>query len=376
MSNLQTEDLQFTKGTVYQDMRSLGGNAFRDIKMSLSLGTTSDIVYYLKKYSKLLSGFNGNEKIIPIYQGTFSFVYLAHDHNQKELIIKRSHDGWVPAQLLKNLKVSLPQWVVGMLFQDIGVTQKSLLRDVYDYEKILYPFWGPKRSNITSESFIPYLNMALHLITNFLPLFTTRDLYDKSFWIKLLRQKEHKDLSKLVKYIESIKDQESLIPHEERYIFYDSFSHSLQNIFIQTAIKGKYDIIPGKKMAFPFELVAEGFIPKELSKGVIEHILRTMESFVTQLDSNNPLKKVPDFRPLMPWKVFPPTPCELYFAETNNLVCCKSEKSENIQIKLVDTHVLMEPEGNYIYRWNERRYWMSLFLNLRFWVKKALSIEE
>lgn len=372
LHELTTCNLNFTYGTVYKDLRNLGGNAYRDIKMSLTLGTSSDLVYYLKKHSKLLKGLNGDEVIEPLFKGTFSSVYLLRDHKGRELVVKRSHDGWLPLQVAGTLYIPIPDLIIGIFFDDFRVNPISLKRDVYDYEKIIKPFWGERRVKLESRKFSPYLNMGLHMVDYFLPDFSISDIYSKVFWKKLLSQKRHKNLAKLESYIKSIKNQKSLIPEEERYILSDAFSNSLQTIFIQQAVRGKKEIIRGKRMAFPFELLAEGVIPREMPKYMIEHILRAIESFVNQFDYRGVVKKVPDFRPLDNYKVFPPTPYEIYFAETNNLVVSRQERGK-IDIKLVDTHLLLEPEGNIIYRWVERRYWVSLFLNLRFWIKKALD---
>ncbi len=175
-----------------------------------------------------------------------------------------------------------------------------------------------------------------------------------------------------LEYLRKIKTPRMLIPQEERFILFDSFTNSLQTVFIQEAMRGKKDVIPGQKMAFPFELIAKGFIPPEMPKLMIEHILRSIESFVKQLDFKSKVKKVPDFRPLESWKVYPPTPYEMYFAETNNIVVFMGDDGR-IKVSFVDTHLLLEPEDNSIYRWIESRYWMSLFLNLRFWIRKSLN---
>ncbi|MBN2015825.1 hypothetical protein JW766_03250 [Candidatus Dojkabacteria bacterium] len=368
----ETCDLKFTRDTVYKDLRKLGGNAFRDIKMSLSLGTTSDLVYYLKDHSKLLKGHTGDEIVEPLAQGSFSFVYLIKDHNGSEIVVKRSHDGWVPFQVGEYVYVPAPRSLVKFFFPDYDITPRSLKRDVYDYEEILKKFWGDERVKLEGEKFMPYLNMALHMVDMFLPEFTVHDIYSQKFWAKLLKKERHSKLLHLQKYLRNIETPALLIPKEERFIFYDAFSDSLQTVFIQEAMKGKEDIIPGKKMAFPFELISSGVIPKEMPKLMIEHILRAIECFVKQLERETPIPKVPDFRPLESWKIFPPTAYEIYFAETSNLVVYKG-KNGRLNIGLVDTHVLHEPDGDLIYRWVERRCWISMFLNLRFWVRKALE---
>lgn len=365
-------DLKFVNGTVYKDLRELGGNAYRDIKMSLTLGTSSDLVYYLKPYSKLLKNLQGDETIELLSKGSFSCVYLVEDGYGKEVVVKRSHDGWVPLQLGKYFYIHLPRWVIGMFISDFGISAKTLKRDVYDYEKILTPFFGKKRIKFEDKEFTPYLNMALHMVDSFLPEFKVKSIYSSKFWSKLLDKNLHKMLPKLKSYLKNTETAKLLIPKEERYILFDAFSNSLQTIFIQEAMRGKEDIIPGKKMAFPFELIAAGIIPKEMPKVMIEHILRTIESFIKQLDYKKKMPKVPDYRPIQSWKVFPPTAYELFFAETNNLVVYMQDDNK-INISLVDTHLLMEPESYLIYRWIEIRYWISLFLNLRFWVRKALE---
>jgi hypothetical protein len=369
--NPQKCNLQFTKGTVYKDLRKLGVNAYRDIKMSLTLGTSSDLIYYLKQYSKLLSKFDGNEIVEPLAKGTFSYVYLVKDQDGTEIVVKRSHDGWLPLQVARYLFVPIPRFFINFFFNDYEISPRSLKRDVYDYEKIIKPFWGKGRDKLEGRKFMPYLNMALYMVDRFLPEIKVKDLYSKRFWNKMLKQKRHVNLTKLQKYLRSIQTPELLVPKEERFILYDAFSDSLQTIFIQDAVRGKRDVIPGKRMAYPYELIAAGVIPKEMPKLMIEHILRSMESFVKQLENKKNIPKVPDFRPIDSWKIFPPTPYEVYFAETGNLVVCKKEK--NINVSLVDTHVLHEPEGDLTYRWIEIRCWMSLFLNLRFWVRKALE---
>jgi len=367
----KTCDLNFTKNTVYKDVRKIGGNAFRDIKMSLTLGTSSDLVFYLKKKSKLLKNYEGNEIVEFLAKGMFSYVYLVKDHDGKEIVVKRSHDGWLPLQIGKYLFISIPRPLVRIFFPDYDITPKSLKRDVYDYEKIISPYWGNKRVKLEGRKFKPYLNMALFMVDNFLPEFTIDDIYSKKFWKGLLGKKRHNKLSKLQDYLRSIETPKLLIPDEERYIFYDAFSDSLQTIFIQEAMRGKKEVISGRRMAYPFELMAAGVIPEEMPKIMIEHILRAIEAFVKQLKTTE-LPKVPDFRPLDAWKVFPPTPYEISFAETSNLVAYV-KKNEKINIALVDTHILHEPEGDIIYRWVERRTWISLFLNLRFWIRKALE---
>ena len=367
----RTCNLDFTKNTVYKDVRKLGGNAYRDIKMSLTLGTSSDLVYYLKKSSNLLKNYNGNEIVEFLAKGMFSYVYLIKDHDGREIVVKRSHDGWLPLQLGKYIFISIPRFFVRLFFPDFDITPKSLKRDVYDYEKILSPYWSKNRVKLEGKKFKPYLNMALFMVDNFLPEFKTEDLYSKKFWKNLLDKKTHHKLSKLQRYLRSIDTPRLLIPDEERYILYDAFSNSLQTIFIQEAMRGKEDVISGKRMAYPFELMSAGVIPNEMPKLMIEHILRAIEAFVKQL-SYTDLPKVPDFRPLDAWKVFPPTPYEISFAETSNLVAYKRANGK-INVALVDTHILHEPEGDIFYRWVERRTWISLFLNLRFWVRKALE---
>jgi hypothetical protein len=370
----KTCDLSFTKGTIYKDMRKLGGNAYRDVKMSLSLGTSSDLVHYLKKSSKLLKGFEGNEIVEPLAVGMFSYVYILQNDKGDEIVVKRSHDGWVPGQLSRTFFVPMPRLFVKLFFHDYDITPRSLERDVYDYEKILRPFWGKKRDKLEGRNFKPYLNMALHMVDRFLPDFSVDDLYSKKFWKKMLGKKTHKNLATLQKYLRSVHTPKLLMPEEERYVFYDAFSNSLQTIFIQRAVRGKKDIIPGKKMAYPYEMIAAGVVPKEMPKLMIEHILRSMECFVKQLDYKEELPKVPDFRPVDGWKVFPPTPYEVYFAETGNLVACFTGEGK-LSLCYVDTHVLHEPEGDTTYRWLERRCWISMFLNLRFWIRKALDSE-
>lgn len=374
-ADLQTCNLDFMKGTIYKDKRSLGENAFRDIKLSLMLGTAADLVHYLKKGSTLLKDFSGNEMVEDLFKGTFSVVYVTKDNNGKKLVIKRSHDGWLPLQFGKNFYVNIPRWFAKLFFADYDITEKSLQRDVYDYEKIVKPFWGKSRVKFTGEKFTPYLNMALHMDDHFLPEFEVEDIYTKKFWDKLLSRKRHKNLSAIRKYLRSVTEQDSLIPKEERFVLYDGFTNSLQTIFIQEAMFGEEELIPDRRMVFPFEMISNGVVPEEMPKLMLEHLLRTAESFVNQIDNDVPLKKVPDFRPLESWKVFPPTPYELFIAETNNLVVCK-KKRDMIDVSLVDTHLLMEPEGNLIYRWTEKRYWVSLFMNIRFWVRKALSMIE
>jgi len=367
-------NLDFVKGTIYKDIRILGSNAYRDIKVSLTMGTSSDLIHYLKEYSKLLKGFNGNEQVEFLAKGIFSHVYIIKDHDGREIVIKRSHDGMIPLQLAKYFYAPIPRFLVGIFFSNFDITPISLRRDIYDYEKILKPFWGKKRLNIESSKFEQYLNMALFITDNFLPDFTAQEIHSKDFWRKLLSKPEHKKLTKLYKYLNSIETPELLIPEEERYVLYDRFSNSLQTIFIQEAMRGKEDVIPGKKMAFPFELIANGYIPKEMPKLMIEHILRSIESFVIQINKYL-VPKLPDFRPLDAYKVFPPTPCEFLFAETANLVAYKN-KNNKLRIVLVDTHILHDPEGDIMYRWVERRSWISLFLNLRFWIRKALDYSK
>lgn len=367
-------DLDFTKGTIYKDLRKLGPNVYRDIKMSLSLGTSSDLIYYLKKHSKLLKGFSGNEIVEPIAKGTFSTVYLVKSKNGDDVVVKRSHDGWLPFQIARYTFIPIPRTLVKLLFHDYDISPRSLKRDVYDYEKIIRPFWTKRRAKLEGRIFKPYLNMALYMIDHFLPEFEAEDLYHKKFWKKLLGKKNHKDLSTLQKKLRRIETAEHLVPDEERYIVYDGFTNSLQTYFIQEAMIGNREVIPGLKMAYPFELVAAGEIPPQMPKLMIEHILRTIEAFVNQLDLKDEIPKVPDLRPIDAWKVFPPTPQEIYFAETGNLVAYYKNSSGLLNIALVDTHILHEPEGDIPYRWVEKRCWTSMFLNLRFWVKKALEL--
>lgn len=372
VENPKDVSLTFTKGTLYQDMRFLGKNAYRDIKLSLMMGTSSDVVHYLKLHSKLLKPFNGNEEVELVTKGIFSAVYIMKDKSGHELIVKRSHDGWIPMQLYRNIYLPMPHYIVQFFAPDYAISSRSLRRDVYDYEEVLRPVWGPKRTSITGSKMIPYLNMALHLVDNFIPLFEVNDLYTMRFWNRQLGRKRHPKLSDLKRYLKAVPTQESLIPKEERYIFYDKFSDSLQTIFLQEAMKGKEDVIPGEKMAYPFELVSKGYIPEEMPKVMIEHILRTMQSLVRQIKIKKQIPKVPDYRPLESFKIFAPTPFELFFAETPNLIAHKDARGR-LNVSYVDTHFLFEVEGNVTYRWTAKRYWMSLFLNLRFWIKKALS---
>jgi hypothetical protein len=365
-------DLNFLKGTVYKDLRKIGVNAYRDIKMSLTLGTSSDLIYYLKDHSKLLKNFNGNELVEILNKGMFSYVYLIKDHGGREIVVKRSHDGWIPLQVFRDFYISIPRSLIGMFFSNYGIGEASLKRDVYDYEKIIKPYWGSKRAKLEGRKFMPYLNMALYMVDHFLPEFRVSDIYEKKFWKNLLRKKRHKNLTKLQKYLRRIKIQKNLIPNEERFVLYDAFSKSLQTVFIQEAMVGRSEVIPDKRMAFPFELISSGVIPKEMPKHMIEHLLRSIESFVSQIDAKCEIKKVPDFRPVDAWKIMPPTPYEMYIAETNNIVVNKG-KSGELKVSLVDTHYLLESEGNMIYKWTERRYWVSMFLNLRFWIRKALE---
>ncbi|MBN2015824.1 hypothetical protein JW766_03245 [Candidatus Dojkabacteria bacterium] len=368
----KTCDLSFIKGSIYKDLREMGGNAYRDIKMSLSLGTSSDLIYYLRNYSDLLKGFDGNEHVELLNRGMFSCVYLVKDHNGGQIVVKRSHDGWMPLQVFENFHIPIPRWLVSIFFSDYGVTEISLKRDVYDYENVIKPYWGTGRVKIEDEKFSPFLNMALYMVDHFLPEFSSADVYTKKFWKKLLNRKRHKKLSALYKYLKSVRTEKHLIPEEERFILYDAFTKSLQTLFIQDAKIGKEDVLEDKKMAFPFEMIAEGTIPREMPKLMIEHLLRSIESFVNQLKSGVEVNKIPDMRPIDIWKVLPPTPYELYIAETNNLVVYKDNKGA-IRISLVDTHLLLEPEANLFYRWTEKRFWVSMFLNLRFWVRKALE---
>jgi hypothetical protein len=370
--NLEKVSLKFTEGTVYKDLRYVGGNAYRDIKMSLSLGTSSDLIYYLKKHSKLLKGFTGNEIVEQLAKGTFSYVYIIRNKNGKEVVVKRSHDGWIPFQMGKYFFLSVPRGLVKIVVPDFDINPKSLKRDVYDYEKILRPFWGDKRVSIESKKFEPYLNMALHMVDRFLPEFSTSDLYSKTFWKKFFGLPRHKQLIIFKKYLKRIPSPNLLIPEEERYILFDSFSQTLQTVFIQEAMRGEKDVIIGKDMAYPHELISHGVIPPEMPRIMIEYILRTFESFYEQLDYKDRPKKIPDFRPVESWKVFPPTPYEIYFAETGNLVAYRKE-SGKINVALVDTHMLHDPEEDISYRWVEKRAWISMFLNLRFWVRKALE---
>ncbi len=363
-------DLSFVKNTIYKDLRGIGGNAYRDIKMSLTLGTSSDLIYYLKKHSNLLKSFTGNEYVETLNIGMLSHVYLLSSKSGKFLVVKRSHDGLMPLQVFKNFHVPIPRFIVGIFFSNYGVSPVSLKRDVYDYEKIIKPYWGAKRAKLEGNKFEPYLNMALFMVDHFLPEFSIKDIYSKRFWKRLLNREKHKKLYTMKRYLRSIETQKELIPKEERFILYDAFTNSLQTIFIQEAKIGKDDVIPGKKMAFPFELISKGAITKEVPKIMIEHLLRSIESFVSQLNSNLAVKKVPDFRPIDVWKVLPPTPYELFIAETGNLVAYKDQNSK-INVSLVDTHLLLEPEGSLFYKWTEKRFWISMFLNLRFWVRKA-----
>lgn len=368
-----TCDISFTKGTVYKDVRELGGNAYRDLKMSLSLGTSSDLAYYLKPHSKLLENCEGNEIVEELAKGAYSQVYLVKDGDDKELVIKRSHDGLIPIQAARHLFINVPRFVVKFFVSHYDITPESLEVDVYDYEKILKPFWGKKRRKIEGDMFMPYLNMALHLVDQFVPDITEKELYSKEFWKKMLSQKKHKNLEKLQNYLGKQPTPKILIPDEERYVLFDSFSNSLQTIFIQEAMRREDEVVPGKKMAYPFELISEGVIPPEMPEVMIEHILRSFETFVEQLSYEDQVSpRIPDFRPINSWKVFPPTPYEIYFAETSNLVAYK-QKDGKVNVALVDTHRLHEPEGDLSYRWVETRCWMSLFLNLRFWVRNALE---
>ncbi len=373
--NPKTCDLNFLKGTVYKDMRKIGGNAFRDIKMSLDLGTSSDLIYYLKSHSKLLKNLSGNETAEFIAKGGFSCVYLIKDGDENQVVVKRSHDGWAPLQVGKNIYLYFPIWMVEVFISNYRITDESLHRDVYDYEELLKPCWGKDRVKIESKEFSRYLNMALYMVDHFLPDFSIKNIYSQEFWDKLLERKIHKNFDKLKKYLKNTKTEVSLVPEEERYILYDEFSSSLQTIFIQDAMRGKEEIIPGKKMAFPFELISKGVIPKEMPKIMIEHLLRTIEIFVEQINRDCDVKKVPDFRPLESWKAFPPTPSEMYIAETSNLVV-NNNNGKDINVSLVDTHFMLEPKGNLLYRWTELRFWISLFLNIRFWVRKALEFSD
>ena len=365
-------NLDFVKGSLYKDLRNIGGNAYRDIKMSLTLGTSSDLVYYLKEHSKLFKNLDGDEIVEPITKGMFSEVYLIKDRNGSELVVKRSHDGMLPLQIGRSFYFPVPRFVVDIFFQDYDIGPNSLKRDVYEYSELIQPFLGTGRAKLESKKFQPYLNMALHMVDKFLPQFTLKDIYSQDFWNELLTQEPHKKLSKLKSNFKSITTPRRLIPLEERYILYDSFSDSLQTIFVQDAMRGEKEIIPGKKMAYPFELISHGFIPKEMPKLMVEHLLRKCEMFVHQLREKAEIPRVPDMRPLDSWKVFPPTPYEIYIAETSNLVAYL-DKQGKLKISYVDTHVLHEPEGALTYRWVERRCWISTFLNLRFWVRKALE---
>jgi hypothetical protein len=368
----KTCDLSFARNTVYTDIRNLGGNVYRDIKMSLMLGTSSDLIYHLKKYSNLLAHHSGNEVVELLAKGMFSSVYLVKDQSGEELVVKRSHDGWMPLQVFQKLFIPIPRPLVGLFFSNYGVSPDSLKRDVYDYEKILRPFWGEGRAHLEGKEFMPYLNMALYMVDHFLPVFSIKDIYSHDFWNGLLNQKEHKKIGNVLKYLKSIPTQKRLIPEEERYILYDTFSHSLQTIIIQEAIRGRKEVIPGHLMAYPCELIAAGVIPYEMPKLMIEHILRAIESFVKQLDQQEVIQKIPDYRPIEVWKIFPPTPYELCFAETNNIVVYK-KRDGKLNVTFVDTHLLLEPEGSVFYKWVEIRFWISIFLNLRFWLRKALD---
>jgi len=373
--NPKKVSLAFTKRTLYQDMRFLGGNAYRDMKMSLMMGTSSDVVHYLKRHSKLLKPFDGNEEVEFITKGIFSAVYLIKDRKGHELIVKRSHDGLIPIQLYRNIYLPMPHFIAKFFAPDYAISDRSLKRDVYDYEEVLRPVWGPKRNSINGNKMIPYLNMALHLVDNFIPVFEVNELHTLRFWKKQLDKKMHSSLSLLKQYLKSIPTQRSLIPQEERYILYDKFSKSLQTIFLQEAMKGKIDVIPKQQMAYPFELVAKGVIPDEMPKVMIEHILRTIQSLVKQMKLKKRIPKVPDYRPLESFKVFAPTPAELFFAETPNLIA-HIDSNGLLNVSFVDTHFLFDVEGVFTYRWAAKRYWMSLFLNLRFWVKKALDVAQ
>jgi len=81
ISETKKWDLSFLKNTIYKDKRDLNENALRDIKNSLKLGTSSDLSYYLKKDSKLLQPFNGNESVKRISQGVFADVWRMKNKN-------------------------------------------------------------------------------------------------------------------------------------------------------------------------------------------------------------------------------------------------------------------------------------------------------
>ena len=368
----KTCDLSFLKGTVYQDMRFLKENSFPDIKMSLSLGTCSDMVFYLKKYSNLLRNFNGNESVKPLSEGIFSSVYYLKSDKGNSLVLKKSHDGWIPFRIFQGFDIPLPRWLIGYFYDDYEISPDSLLRDVYDYEKVIRPFWGKDRVSVFSPEIRKFINLVLHLVDSNLPKFSVSDLHTLKFWDDMLKKDEHELLDKFVLQMKRQAVQKSLIPEEERFIFYDPKSKLLQSIFIQEAKKGEDEILPDKFMVFPFQLVAEGIIPEELPVSMIDQFIRVPYSFYEQLKASVEIAKVPDYRPHEGWKLFPPSPVELYVSETNNLVVYKNSKG-NFEVSFVDTQILMEHKSNQIYEWLEKRFWNSLFLNLRFWARNILK---
>ena len=366
-------DLSFTKGTVYEDMRHLNGNAFVDIKMSLNMGTSSEIIYYLKKNSKLLQSCTGDEPVRAINKGVFSQVYLLEREDEEDLIVKKSHDEAIPFSIGKTSYIKLPRFIVNLVYDDYDIGPRSLKRDIDDYEKVIKPFWGPDRKDLEGEYFRKYINLILHMVDDYLPDFETEDIYNPNFWNRILKKDDHPKLDLFIKELKKYKGMESLIPKEERYIFYDSKSNSLQTIFLQEAKNGTEEILPGKKMAYPYQLVSEGVIFSEMPRHMIDHFIRVIDTFIIELrDDKYKIAKVPDYRPHEAWKVLPPSPVHQYLSETSNLVAHKDEEGQ-LNVTFVDTHILLEKITNTTFLWVQKRYWESLFMNLRFWFKKILE---
>ena len=246
----------------------------------------------------------------------------------------------------------------------------SLKRDVHDYEDVIKPYWGKSRKTLHNDELSRYLRLALYMVDEYIPKFTADELHTKRFWNKLLEKDRHPLMDKLEEHIKKYKDKE-LIPEEERFVFYEKETNSLQTIFIQKASIGTEEILPDKYTAYPFELVAEGVIFDELPKLMLDHMITAVYAFVEQLNKFK-MAKVPDYRPYEGWKLFPPSPYEMHLAETNNLMVYKSKKGD-LFVKFIDTHILFDREANQIFKWIEKRYWISLFLNIRFWMKKIIK---
>jgi len=369
ISETKKWDLSFLKNTIYKDKRDLNENALRDIKNSLKLGTSSDLSYYLKKDSKLLQPFNGNESVKRISQGVFADVWRMKNKNGNELIIKTSHDNFIPIEVFNRFRIQVPLFFVNFVFDDYEICVDSLKRDVYDYENFFKPFWGDNRRNVLDEN---YVNFACNMVDNYVPSFKKEDLSQKTFWDNLIYGKKNPKTLKIIKYFKSLKASSQLIPKEERYVLYDNKFDKLRTIFLQESMIGKDEILPDRYVAYPWELVLEGLIFEEMPMLMLEHFFTTIEAFYYQIKNNIIPMKCPDYRPTEMWKALPPASPQFFVAETNNLVVSK-DQTGLLHITYIDTHILYDTETNQIYKWVENRYWSSVFLNIRFWMRKVID---